>query len=453
MQRTILHLSLINGVGPATIDKLVKKFKDIRNIYNARYSDLIELGISPAVAKNIIDALSNKSILEQELELIAKYNFGFVTKFDDSYPEILRSIHLPPTVLYYWGAKLRKNLNKTLAIVGSRKSDNYGKNAIKYLCNSIVQEDWTIISGGALGIDKYAHLLAVENKKPTIAVLGSGLLKIYPQENRALFNAIVENGGTIISPFSLNTGPFAANFPARNRIIAGLARATLVIQAAEKSGALITAHYALEQGREVGAVPGPIDSPISAGCHNLISQGAALIGSEQELRYLLEQTTPVYSQDIYSQNNYLQNDPNILSSNNLNIYLQNEQNILSSNNLNIFEKNNITQNIINNFIDSGPNNINNNKNLAQTGEQDSTDLVNNFTNNFENSKANISTNLESNKASSPESEILILCAKVLSFDELLEETKFNRQELTSSLLQLQLEGKIEQNSMGLWYRL
>lgn len=203
---------------------------------------------------------------------------------DPLYPALLREIHNPPKTLYYIGQWPSADLFP-LAVVGSRESDIYGGRAIKSILNDKILDKTVIVSGLAKGIDAAAHRIA----KITIAVLGTGLDEdsFYPKENLELYHKIIENGGLIISEFPIGTKARPQNFPARNRIIAGLSQATLVIQAKIRSGALITAHLALEEGREVLAVPGSIFNELSAGPHLLISQGAVPVTNPEELTNIL----------------------------------------------------------------------------------------------------------------------------------------------------------------------
>ena len=213
-------------------------------------------------------------IFEQEKQLLEKHNIQFITILDTQYPALLKEIHLPPSGLYIQGSFSSK---KNMAIIGSRKANEYGRKVIHNLIPELVAHEWTIVSGGALGADTFAHEETLINNGKTIAILGSGLLQPYPLRNKKLFNIILEKGGAVASPFPLQMLPQPGNFPARNRIISGLSKGCIVAQAAEKSGASITAHFALEQGREVFAVPGIIDDPLSVGCHRLIQEGAKLI--------------------------------------------------------------------------------------------------------------------------------------------------------------------------------
>lgn len=280
---TILHLSLIDGFGPAKIKQIFdfkpKEF-ELTDLYSMLPSDLINLfGFTPEIAKKIVHGLADRTLLEKELALLEKNSISWITSADDAYPPLLKAIHIPPEVLYYRGAALPSLADdhaKVIAIVGARQANNYGQRVVNQIVPPLVAQDWTIVSGGALGIDTMAHRATVDAGGRTIAVLGSGLLRPYPQSNWRLFDDIVDSGGTLVSSFSVQTEPLPGNFPARNRIIAGLSRGCIVVQAAVKSGARITAQCALDQSREVFAIPGPIDDPLSAGCNALIQEGAKL---------------------------------------------------------------------------------------------------------------------------------------------------------------------------------
>ena len=275
----LLHLTLIDDIGPAIIQKITQR-SDVQksDLYLFAISDWIHVfGLSEKTASKIVAGLSDRKIFEQELQLIEKHNIKWITILDESYPSLLKEIHLPPAVLYYQGASFEENPIKCLAIVGSRKATAYGQRVINAIVPDLVAAGYTIISGGALGIDTMAHEATLNHGGKTIAVLGSGLLRPYPHANKKLFASIIENGGIVVSPYPLSMEPLPGNFPARNRIVTGLSQGCLVVQAAQKSGALISAHCALEQGREVFAIPGPVDDPLSAGCNQLIQQGAKLI--------------------------------------------------------------------------------------------------------------------------------------------------------------------------------
>lgn len=300
MQNLILHLFLIEGLGPSTIKYLTENenfnsvdfyelsISDFQNIFNLNYTK----------SKLIVDGLKNKSQLEQELFLIQKNNAQILTIADNDYPGYLKEIENPPSVLYYKGDL--KNIENSISIVGSRAASAYGQRVIKKIVPDLVEKGFSIISGGALGIDALAHQETLNSKGKTVAVLGSGLLDIYPTANKKLFDDIVQNGGAVVSPFNLKMAPIPGNFPARNRIVSGISKGTLVIQAAKKSGALITAKYALEQSREVFAVPGLIDDALSEGCNNLIKNGAKLVSGIEDI---IQEFDITYSQNSIFEGN------------------------------------------------------------------------------------------------------------------------------------------------------
>jgi DNA processing protein len=233
-------------------------------------------GFTHLIAQRLVAGLANKTVLDEELNLIAKNNINWITIADDQYPKLLREIYLPPMVLYFQG-DLPNNMQTLFAVVGARKADSYGQYIIDALIPDLVAAKYTIVSGGALGLDAMAHAATIKSGGKTVAVLGSGLLKPYPRSNRPLFKAIVEYGGAVVSSFPLRMEALPGNFPARNRIVTGLSRGCLVVQAAKKSGALISADYAMEQGREVFAIPGSVANELSEGCNALIQKGAKLV--------------------------------------------------------------------------------------------------------------------------------------------------------------------------------
>ncbi len=205
-----------------------------------------------------------------------------MTVFDDTYPKLLREIYDPPVVLYYKG-ELDDPNQKAVAVVGTRKITSYGRVVAEQFTKGLVEGGLTIVSGLARGVDAQAHLIAVRENGRTIAVLGGGLNNIFPPENRGLASKIADGFGAVISEFPPNYASLPGNFPARNRIISGLSLAVLVIEAAEDSGSLITARLAIEQGREVFAVPGPVTSGLSKGPINLIKDGARAVFSPDEI--------------------------------------------------------------------------------------------------------------------------------------------------------------------------
>jgi DNA processing protein len=283
MHHVLLHLNLIEGVGPATVSRLIKTFETLSDLYQVTQPELVhQFGLSPVMAEKIVVGLSDAHALHRELVLLEKYQIKTTSVMDDDYPSLLREIYAPPMVLYYQG-ELPWHTQNMLAFVGSRKANDYARQAVAELVPPLVALGWVTVSGGALGADSMVHQETLNAGGKTIAVLGSGLLCSYPSANRSLFKSIAERGGAVVSSFPVAAPPQAGNFPARNRIISGLSRGCVVVQAAAKSGALITAKHALEQGRDVFAIPGKIDDSLSEGCHQLIQQGAKLVGGAGDI--------------------------------------------------------------------------------------------------------------------------------------------------------------------------
>ena len=246
--------------------------------------------LSLTQAQTVVTGLADTGLLERTCTTMTKQSMHWMTIATPNYPELLKHIYAPPTVLYWFGT-LPHN-DHTIAMVGSRNADAYGQRIIDRIVPDIVHAGGTIVSGGALGIDTMAHRKSLELGGNTTVVLGSGLLHWYPHANKKLFQAIIEQGGCVMSPFAPQVQPLPGNFPARNRIIAGISRATVVVQASQKSGALITAQYALDQGREVMAVPGAIDDPLSQGCNTLLAQGATVVTDSSPLLQILGLSSP-----------------------------------------------------------------------------------------------------------------------------------------------------------------
>ncbi len=233
----------------------------------AASDDLFDLSLIDTLSAEYKDTLSN---FEKANELGAE----IVTYIDEMYPEKLKNIYQPPAVLYVLGNAGILNDIIFTGMVGARRSDSYGIRMAETIAAEIGQTGAGIISGGAIGIDAASHRGALRAKAPTVAVLGSGLDKLYPKENIKLFEDIIENGGAVISEYPFGMEPLAGNFPRRNRIIAGLSTALVVVRAAKRSGSLITASQALNEGVTVFSVPGNIDDRLSGGTNELISDGA-----------------------------------------------------------------------------------------------------------------------------------------------------------------------------------
>jgi DNA processing protein len=217
----------------------------------------------------------NESYFKSMLGFLLKNDISVLNISDESYPNLLKEIYFPPPILFFKGGKIRKT-KFSIAVVGTRKCTAYGAETAKYISRQLSKIGITIVSGMALGIDSYAHKAALEEKGSSIGVLGCGIDIVYPPENKYLYNDITKNG-SLVSEFFPGTPPLRANFPSRNRIISGISNGVVVIQAGERSGAIITSEIALKQNREVFAVPGSIFNSESRGCHRLIKSGAKLV--------------------------------------------------------------------------------------------------------------------------------------------------------------------------------
>ena len=285
--KNLIHLNLIPGIGNHTIRRLLAAFGSAEKSVAATSAELAQIdGLTPDVRQQLINGRSHAP-LAQELELIQQHQCHIVTINDDAYPPLLKQINDPPVLLYIIGAFPLQNA-PSIAIVGSRSPTEYGKTISQQLSHQLAERGITVVSGFARGIDTCVHRGALEAGGRTIAVFGCGLSIIYPAANRALAAEIVESGA-LISEFPMTMPPRGNNFPRRNRVISGLTLGTLVVEASERSGSLITAGHAAEQGREVFAVPGQIFSGVSRGTHSLINQGATLINSVDDLLDALPQ--------------------------------------------------------------------------------------------------------------------------------------------------------------------
>jgi len=276
-----IKLIRADGVGPVSFAKMLKRFGSIDTILGASVSELTKTeGIGTKTAERIAST-RNKFDATKELELAQKLGVWIVNLDDERYPLALKQIYDPPPVLYVKGTLTRKD-NLAISIVGSRQCSMYGQEQSSRFAYFLSSSGFTVCSGMARGIDTAAHQGALSAGGRTIAVQGCGLAHIFPPENKKLFQLISESGACI-SELPLSYEPLSTNFPARNRIIAGLSLGTIVIEAALRSGALLTSDAAINYNREVMAVPGKIDSPLSKGAHQLIKQGAKLIESVEDV--------------------------------------------------------------------------------------------------------------------------------------------------------------------------
>lgn len=270
---SLIALNMLPQLSSIKFKRLWDSFGSGQKIISASNSQLRQVeGISDSLARKI--GACKDSNLDKELDLIKKHQVKIVIFKDQDYPQNLKAIYDPPMVLYVKG-HLSNQDNQAVAIVGSRLASFYGISCAEKIARELAELGITVVSGMARGVDTASHRAALKSGGRTIAVLGSGLCNIYPPENKDLFQKIADNGA-VISEFPMQTKPLAYNFPRRNRIISGLSLGTVVVEAARNSGALITAHAALEQGREVFAVPGKVDSANSRGVNELIQQGAKL---------------------------------------------------------------------------------------------------------------------------------------------------------------------------------
>lgn len=273
-------LHSIKGIGNRTLWKIKKQYKSFRKFYEANYHDLLGFLKDPAIVEAVLLQRKKNNPLKL-LEYFLEKGITIISVEDTDYPFLLANIYDPPYLLYYQGdIKIAEKL--CVAIVGSRAASSYGKTQAFKFASDLSQHDVAIVSGLARGIDAQAHLGALDKGGKTIAVLGSGLDIIYPRENLRLSEKI-KREGLLISEFPPGTHPEPFNFPIRNRTISGLSRGVVIVEAQLKSGALITADFALEQGRDVFAVPGPVNSQNSAGTNRLIKQGAQLVTSAQDI--------------------------------------------------------------------------------------------------------------------------------------------------------------------------
>lgn len=278
---SLIHLNMIQGVGLKTVQILRDVFGSAADALQATSDELSKIDrLTPAMRELLLRKPVQYPI-ERELELIQEYGCQVLTLYDAAYPALLKAIDTPPIVIYIRG-ELTSEDSLSLALVGSRDAKDYGRKASYRLSYQLAQRGLTIVSGLAKGIDTAAHRGALESGGRTVAVMGSGLSFIYPATNTDLAEKITASGA-LISEFPMETTPKPNNFPRRNRIISGLTLGTVVVEASNRSGALITARLAGEQGREVFAVPGEIFSELSTGTHKLINNGAKLVNTVDDL--------------------------------------------------------------------------------------------------------------------------------------------------------------------------
>jgi DNA processing protein len=293
-----LALHLLPRVGPLTARRAIEIHGDPLDVaLRIPASAWRELpGVDASTVEEIVAA--RPSLLRRvdaEWEAAVRANVRIVSREDPEYPSLLASLPDPPGLIYLNGRLADGKVR--VAVVGSRRATAYGRSVARGLGGALAGRGVEVVSGGARGIDTCSHQGALEGCGTTVAVLGCGFAHVYPPENKELFARIAASGA-VVSEFPIAMAPLPENFPRRNRLIAGLSAATIVVEATTKSGSLITAAQALEQGREVMAVPGPVDSEQSRGCHRLIQQGAKLV---QTVEDVLDELSPMYRDALASQ--------------------------------------------------------------------------------------------------------------------------------------------------------
>ncbi len=276
-----IALNMVPNLGPVRLRKLLEVFETPERVLLARAGELKAVdGIGKEVAEGIATWESLVD-LPAELRRIEEFGARVITRDAAEYPRDLREIYNPPIVLYVWGTLTERD-HRAVGVVGSRKTSHYGLECAKKLSYQIAYAGLTVVSGLARGIDTSAHQGALAAEGRTVAVIGSGLMDLYPPENQGLAEKIAESGA-VVSEYPMEFPPARENFPYRNRIVAGWGQGLLVVEAGLNSGALITAGQAIDHGRQVYAVPGPIDRPTSAGSNRLIQQGAKLVVSASDI--------------------------------------------------------------------------------------------------------------------------------------------------------------------------
>ena len=287
-----IALNMLPGLGPVTLHAALERYGDPGTVAHdlplaafrelPRRSRRLDAGLIARERRGL------RRRAEKELRLCRRAGVRPLAWPDPDYPAVLRELPDPPPILYVRGRLPHRALR--VAVVGSRTPTTYGRRIAAGLASGLAARGVEVVSGGARGIDTLAHRGALEARGATVAVLGSGLGEPYPEENTALFGEIAEKGA-VVSEFPMRKRPDPGHFPRRNRLISALSAAVVVVEAAERSGSLITAGFALDQGREVLAVPGPVSSPKSTGCNRLIQQGAKLV---QNIDDILEELPPIY---------------------------------------------------------------------------------------------------------------------------------------------------------------
>ena len=279
--RDWLKLVSVKSLGPNRIQKLLKIFKSPKGIFDCDKKQLSDLTFLSENAIMEINKNESNEFIENQIALLEKFNVRLISITEDEYPDLLKFIYNPPILLYLKGNILPRD-NRAIAIVGTRKPTNYGKMMVRNIGIEIAKAGFTIVSGLAYGIDGCAHKAAIDAGGRTIAIFGTGLDIVYPAAHKNLAQNIIQSGA-LVSEFSLGSKIEAWNFPTRNRIISGMSKGTFVVEGKKTSGALLTAKIALEQNRDIFALPGNINSPQSEGPNYLIKLGAKIVTCSQDI--------------------------------------------------------------------------------------------------------------------------------------------------------------------------
>ena len=289
-----LALSLAPGIGERTFHLLLRRFGSPDRVFTSRRKDLEEI---PGLKSRTIEVIKSSALrktAEREMIRLRTLGIQIIQWGTEKYPNHLANISDPPPLIYVRGTLLPED-GRAVAVVGSRQASAYGLNVCQKICKELAWQGWTVVSGMARGIDSAAHRGALEGGGRTLAVWGTGLDVVYPTENLDLSREIASSGA-ILSEFPLGTPPEPGNFPVRNRIISGLSLGVTVVEATVRSGSLITARMALDQGRQVFAVPGPIGRPAVEGPHRLIKEGAKLVESAEDI---IEDLLPMVDRKLH----------------------------------------------------------------------------------------------------------------------------------------------------------
>lgn len=310
MQKYWVALSSIEQIDSAFILMLYEHFGDIETAFNANKLSDIE-GLPIKQAEKFL-RLRDKTDPDKKYNDVIERGQKVITFEDNNYPYMLKNIPNPPAVLYYKGDLSRCNLNKTLAVVGSRRATRYAKEALETIINDLYNTDICIVSGLASGIDTTAHISAINNNLKTIGVIASGLDFVYPSDNKELYKKIENEYGAVLSEYYPTFEALRFRFPERNRIVSGLSYGTLVAEASLKSGALITANLTLEHGRELMCMPGLITNPNTKGIYKLLKTGATLVTSGNDVLEALGWEVKTEQKKLFEQPNLTEDETKIL---------------------------------------------------------------------------------------------------------------------------------------------